>query len=77
MAMTSTTSNRRGFLRTSLLGGLVTASTWRFSSRAATASDSADKFPSRVALTAGNDRADNVFQGLRAFAREAQRGICR
>lgn len=41
----------------------------------AAAEKSEVKAPSRVALTAGNDRADNVFRGLRAFQNEIARTI--
>jgi uncharacterized protein (DUF362 family) len=57
------------------LGGLAAASTWRLPSQAAAAPDSAGKCTSRVALTAGDDRAQNVFQGLRAFEREIAQAI--
>ncbi len=66
MATTHTTANRRVFLKTSLAGALI-AGTARLSGVASAAEENRNKSPSRVALTAGNDRAANTFQGLVAF----------
>jgi hypothetical protein len=35
----------------------------------------AARIPSRVALMAGDDRADNVFRGLKAFEKEIAQAI--
>ncbi len=74
MATTHTTANRRVFLKTSLAGALI-AGTARLSGVASAAEENRNKSPSRVALTAGNDRAANTFQGLVAFQHEIARAI--
>jgi len=75
MTRTGTITSRRGFLKNSFVGGLAAAGGLRFSGLATAAEDVPGKSPSRVALTAGNDRADNVFQGLKVFEREIARAI--
>lgn len=72
--MNGSATSRRSFLKTSLLGGLAAATATRFPSLARAAETSAQP-SSRVALTAGNDRADNVFQGLRLFQKEIAQAI--
>ncbi len=74
MATTRTTANRRVFLKASLAGGLA-AGAARLSSVASGAEENRVKAPSRVALTAGNDRAANTFQGLKAFQHDIARAI--
>jgi uncharacterized protein (DUF362 family) len=74
MATTRATANRRAFLKASLAGGLI-AGAARLSSVASAAEKNRDKAPSRVALTAGNDRAANTFQGLKAFQHEIASAI--
>jgi hypothetical protein len=74
MATTRTTANRRVFLKASLAGGLA-AGAARWSGAASAAEENRAKAPSRVALTAGNDRAANTFQGLKAFQHEIARAI--
>ena len=72
---TSNTTCRRGFLKASLLGGLA-AATGRGVSHAAVADrGTGEAPPSRVALTAGDDRAANVFEGLRPFRRQVAEAI--
>jgi uncharacterized protein (DUF362 family) len=72
---TRTTASRRLFLKASIAGGLAAAGSARLSSAAALAEEVRDKSPSRVALTTGNDRAANTFQGLKPFQREIARAI--
>ena len=67
-------ASRRTFLKASLAGGLA-ASAVR-SASTLTAADPVPAKPStRVALTAGNDRADNVFRALEPFGDEVARAI--
>jgi uncharacterized protein (DUF362 family) len=70
MATIRTTASRRTFLKASFAGGLAAASAAGWAAPAAAAGVS-----SRVALTAGNDHADNVFQGLKAFQSEIAEAI--
>ena len=77
MAARRTRTSRRLFLKASLVGGLAAAAPARWSGPAPAAG--ADAGPvtrrSRVALTAGNDRADNVFRGLKAMGPEIAQAI--
>ena len=69
-------SNRRDFLKTSLLGGLVAASAPRFASLVSAADESAPPKPtSRVALFHGEDRADIAFRALKVHEQEVRRAI--
>ena len=66
---------RREFLKTSLFGGLAAATAWGLASPVR-AGESVPAGPaSRVALTAGDDRAENVFDGLNAFGKEIAQAI--
>ena len=65
---------RRDFLRTSLVGGLAAVAGSRFA-MLARAAEVAPKTTSRVALMAGDDRANNVFRGLKVFEKEIARAI--
>jgi uncharacterized protein (DUF362 family) len=80
--------SRRRFLKNSILGGLGLAEGLRFAgvagaqnsarapAEAAPPSPPAvTASPARVALTTGNDRADNTFRGLRAFEKEIAQAI--
>ena len=75
MATTQSLANRRAFLRTSLVAGLAAAAARRAGprrpSRPPPCGDGLQNRPartaSRVALTAGNDRAANTFAGLKPF----------
>jgi len=67
------TLNRRIFLKTSLLGGAALALPWGVSRSLAAVSEPADAIAmpdTRVAVTAGEDRADLAFQGLKAFSKQ-------
>ena len=75
---THTCTSRRAFLKTSLLGGAATLAALRLPSARAAASASpasAGKFTSRVALTAGGDRANLAFQALEPFKNEIAAAI--
>ncbi|MFH1738250.1 MAG: DUF362 domain-containing protein [bacterium] len=70
------TTTRRDFLKTSLLGGLTAATSLGSFRPAFALNESARKRGmSRVALNAGDDRADNVFQGLKVFERQIKDAI--
>ena len=73
---TSCGSNRRDFIKTSLLGGLAAVAVpWR-SLAASSTTPAADKLAaSRVAVTSGADRASNIFQALKPFEKEIARAI--
>jgi uncharacterized protein (DUF362 family) len=68
-------TSRRAFLKTSLLGGLAAAAGGSLSRRAAAVESTGSGPSSRVALTTGDDRAENVFRGLEAFRDEIARAI--
>src|ERR1017187_9965814 len=78
--------DRRTFFRASLLGGAALAMPWGLSRTLAAATEaapkssaaapaSAAKTTSRVAVTAGEDRADLAFQALKPFARQVAAAI--
>jgi uncharacterized protein (DUF362 family) len=74
MTTTPALANRRAFLKTSLVAGLAAAAGAPSGSaaaepRAGTAS-AKQSHATRVAVTAGNDRAANTFAGLKPFERE-------
>ena len=66
----SCVNHRREFLKASVLGGLTALAGGRLCSPAPAAAETPAGPRSRVALTAGDDRADNVFRGLDAFRKE-------
>src|SRR5208283_4757587 len=78
---TDCSTSRRNFLKTSLLGGAAALASWRLpSARAAEAAPAAapaasGKFTSRVALTAGGDRANLAFKALEPFKKEITAAI--
>jgi len=75
--------SRRQFLKNSVLGGLGLAQGLRFSGAAHAQGNTqpppapviAPAPPARVALTTGNDRADNTFRALRTFEKEIAQAI--
>ncbi len=67
---TSAATSRREFLKTSLLCGFSCATAGCLSRRALAAEPAPAATPSRVALTTGDDRADNIFRGLEPFGRQ-------
>ena len=75
---TSLASSRRGFLKTSFLGGVALGSGGLFAparSLAQAVATPAASAPTRVALTTGTDRAAMAFEGLKPFSAELQRRI--
>ncbi|HPA48133.1 MAG TPA: DUF362 domain-containing protein [bacterium] len=67
-------SSRRSFLKTALLAGAgVTAGACFPSGIAAKSADT--KAMGRVSLTAGDDRAANIFEGLQVFKKEIRQAI--
>lgn len=77
----SSTAARRAFLKTSLFGGAASLAGGFFVAAAPAAHPSDDRqpptgrAPSRVALTTGEDRADNIFRALQPFADQIAREI--
>ncbi len=70
------TFTRRNFLRTSLLGSLGAVAATRMSAFAAAVSEPPGAGSrTRVVLTAGTDRADMAFRGLKTFEQELVRAI--
>jgi uncharacterized protein (DUF362 family) len=78
------TASRREFLRTSLLGGAVALAAGRLASASAAesapggapaAAQPAGPAASRVALVAGNDRANLAFKSLEPFKKEIAAAI--
>jgi uncharacterized protein (DUF362 family) len=70
--------NRRSFFKTSLIGGAALALPWGFGRSLAAAFEpeaAAAKAATRVAVTAGEDRADLAFQGLKAFSKQIANAI--
>ncbi len=65
----ATSSSRRQFLKTSLLSTAALTSTPAF------ALEGEPQKTSQVSLTAGDDRADNIFKGLKAFESQIKQAI--
>ncbi|MGO9642844.1 MAG: DUF362 domain-containing protein [Candidatus Acidiferrales bacterium] len=76
---TDSSTSRRNFLKTSLVGGSAAVMAWRLPSvraaETAPAAVSTGKFTSRVALTAGEDRANLAFTALEPFKKEIAAAI--
>ena len=72
---TGTTICRREFFRASLFGGLAAASAGRLGSPTIAAEGAPAGSASRVALTTGDNRADNVFRGLDILRKEIGRAV--
>lgn len=69
-------TDRRGFLKTSLAGGMAAMVGTQLPSIARSAEAQAeDDSRGKVALTAGDDRADNVFQAMDRFRDQIRRDI--
>ena len=68
------TTDRRHFLKTTLLGGLGAMGAARWA-RLGLAEESPAKFTSRVVLSAGDDRADIAFRSLKPLADDVARAI--
>jgi uncharacterized protein (DUF362 family) len=68
-----TTFNRRNFLKTSIIGGAAATFIRPFDSLAAPVLQ--EKFPARVALTTGTNRADMAFRALQPFSVEIKQAV--
>jgi uncharacterized protein (DUF362 family) len=66
-------TTRREFLKRSILSTAGVAAAWRVASLGGTAR--ADTYTSRVAITKGDDRADNAFRALQMFKKEIAAAI--
>jgi hypothetical protein len=81
LIMNYTSLDRRNFLKASLLGGTALAMPWTVNRTLAAAAEPAAATPaaakaaSRVAVTAGEDRADLAFQALKPFAKQVAAAI--
>jgi uncharacterized protein (DUF362 family) len=72
--MDSSATTRRDFLKKSITGGLGLAAGWRTATLGGVAS-AADAYTATVAITKGDDRADNAFRALQMFKREIAAAI--
>lgn len=69
-------TNRREFLKRSLMGSAAAlAAPWSLSRALSAESAPAQAFTSRVALTTGDDRAQLAFQGLKRFEKQIAAAI--
>jgi uncharacterized protein (DUF362 family) len=75
MATTPCIAGRRHFLKTALAGGLAAACPVRWSPATASAAGADASRPTRVALTAGDDRAQIAFSALESLGPEIVRAI--
>ena len=75
MGTICTAANRRLFLKAAIAGGLAAAGSARSSSAASAPEENRVRSPSRVALTSGDDRAANTFEGLKSFQHEIAQAI--
>jgi len=66
---------RRDFLKTSLFGGAGLAAAFPARFAMAQSLRQENPRPNRVALTAGEDRTDNIFQALKPFEEEIKAAI--
>jgi len=66
-------SSRRDFLKRSILGTAGVATAWRLASLEGVAR--ADTFTSRVAITKGDDRADNAFRAMQFFKKQIAQAV--
>lgn len=71
----SSVMTRRNFLTTSVLGGLAASTVGLRRVACGAAEALSASRPTRVALMAGDDRADNAFRGLKAFEKEIKQAI--
>ncbi len=69
------TVSRRGFLRNSIAGGAALAVSPSFFFAGGAYGAAAADVSSRVALTTGDDRTDNIFRGLKTFEKEIIQAI--
>ncbi|MGA2800871.1 MAG: DUF362 domain-containing protein [Verrucomicrobiota bacterium] len=71
--MSSSPTTRRDFLKKSVVSSLGLAVGWRAATLGGTAR--ADTYTARVALTKGDDRADNAFRALQMFKKDIATAI--
>ena len=68
-------TNRRDFLKTSMLGAMALTGSWGLPRLLGAEPAPRAAFTSRVALTAGGDRAELAFQGLKQFEKQIAAAI--
>ncbi len=68
--MNSSPTTRRDFLKKSVAGGLGLAAGWRTATLGDTAYADTDDYTATVAITKGDDRADNAFRALQMFKKQ-------
>jgi len=68
-------TNRRDFLRTSMLGAVALTGSWGLPRLFGAEPAPRTAITSRVALTAGGDRAELAFQGLKQFEKQIAAAI--
>jgi uncharacterized protein (DUF362 family) len=67
------TINRRGFLKTTVMGGVAASFISPFN--AFTSFDSEEQLSASVAITSGNNRADLAFRALQPFSKQIKQAI--
>jgi uncharacterized protein (DUF362 family) len=72
--MSSSHTTRRDFLKRSIAGSLGLAAGWRAATLGGTARAD-DAYTATVAITKGNDRADNAFRALQMFKKDIAAAI--
>src|SRR5512135_1370294 len=72
--MNSFPTTRREFLRKSIAGGLGLAAGWRTATLGGTAC-AAEDYTATVAITKGDDRADNAFRAMQMFKKDIAAAI--
>lgn len=70
-----TGTNRRDFLKTTLLGGATLLGAPLMLRRLEAAASATNGFSSRVALTTGEDRANLAFEGMKVFEKQIAQAI--
>ena len=75
MTTTSCIASRRLFLKTAMAGGLAAACPVRWSPATASAAGAEASRPTRVAVTAGDDRAGIAFSALKSLGPEIVQAI--
>jgi uncharacterized protein (DUF362 family) len=73
--MNSSPTTRRDFLKKSVAGGLGLAAGWRTATLGDTAYADTNDYTATVAITKGDDRADNAFRALQMFKKEIAAAI--
>ena len=73
--MNSSPTTRRAFLKKSIAGSLGLAAGWQTATFRGTAYADDDVYTATVAITRGDDRADNAFRALQMFKKEIAAAI--